>query len=521
MPDLHVIPLPASVTDSSAAFTLNADSSIQYKGGAANEIAELLASCLRPSTGFELPVNEGHCVGNCICLEQTGTAKADDAGFVDESYELTVSESRVVIKAPTDHGLARGVQILRQLLPAENLSGEKQDVDWTVPAVSINDAPQLRWRGLHLDVCRHFFSVEEVCKFIDLAALHRMNTVHLHLTEDQGWRIEIKKYPKLTEIGSVRNETLVGHESTRPRQYDGKPYSGFYSHDDIRRIVTFATARRINQVPEIDMPGHMVAAIAAYPELGNVPENQVRPRCHWGISQQVLNCSDETVAFMKDVLAEVMDLFPGPFIHIGGDEAPKFEWSETKSAQDRMSELGLKSEDELQSWFIQQMDTFITEKGRRMIGWDEILEGGLAENAAVMSWRGEEAGIETANSGHDVVMAPHQEVYFDYYQHEPADDEPLAIGGMTTTEEVYAYSPIPDAIKDDKRHHVLGAQGQLWTEYMPNFPHVEYMTYPRACALAEVLWTPKVKREYGDFLERLASHRKRLKVLGVNAHSKP
>jgi hexosaminidase len=271
-------------------------------------------------------------------------------------------------------------------------------------------------------------------------------------------------------------------------------------------------------VPEIDMPGHMVAAITAYPELGNF-KTETRVRCHWGISQNVLNVDEATVNFMKDVLDEVMSLFPGRFIHIGGDEAPTFEWSESERAQERMAELGLKNEKELQSWFVRQMDAHITDAGRRLIGWDEILEGGLAEGATVMSWRGEESGIEAANQGHDVVMAPHHSVYFDHYQSEVKEQEPLAIGGMTSLESVYEYEPIPDGVAIENRHHILGAQGQLWTEYMPTIDHVNYMGFPRICALSEVLWLQPEKKDYPDFVNRLELHRKRLDRLQVNTHS--
>jgi hexosaminidase len=268
------------------------------------------------------------------------------------------------------------------------------------------------------------------------------------------------------------------------------------------------------------MPGHMVAAITAHPELGNF-KTETRVRCHWGISQNVLNAEQSTVKFMKNVLTEVMNLFPGRFIHVGGDESPKFEWSENERAQERMAELGLTSEDELQSWFIRQMNAHITAAGRRLIGWDEILEGGLAEGAAVMSWRSEEGGIEAANQNHDVVMAPLQRVYFDHYQVEPKENEPLAIGGMTPLDQVYAYEPMPENMPEGKRHHILGSQGQLWTEYMPAMSQVEYMGFPRICALAEVVWLEPDQKDYKDFLKRLETHRNRLNSLGVNTHPDP
>ncbi|MBS3764872.1 MAG: family 20 glycosylhydrolase, partial [Planctomycetes bacterium] len=406
--------------------------------------------------------------------------------------------------------LARGVQVLRQLFPTEIFSDTlATDVDWVLPCVSIESRPRFRWRGLHLDVSRHFFGVDAVCRYIDLLAMHGFNVFHWHLTDDQGWRIEIKKHPRLTDVGSQRPYTLVGHESARPRHYDDESYGGFYSQEEVRRIVQYAAKRRVNIVPEIDMPGHMQAAIAAYPELGNTAMT-LTPRCHWGISQHILNPQPSTVRFMQEVLEEVTDLFGWRFIHVGGDEAVKVEWSESRGAQERMSELKLASEAQMQSWFISQMDQFLTERGRRLIGWDEILQGGLAPGAAVMSWRGIDGGIEAARQGHDVVMCPNNSTYFDHYQAEPVEEEPLAIGGLTALRDVYEYEPIPDEMTDAEASHVLGSQGQLWTEYIENLEKLEYMAYPRACALAEVTWTESSRKSWGDFQSRLDVHRERL-----------
>jgi len=517
--DISIIPRPKTFVMGKGSQCLNKESTIACCGEGTLDMGQLLAEYLRPATGFAFPVTEGSNTGT-IRMEAAGIARPDEAGFVDESYTLTVNESDVCLKAKNATGLARGIHSLRQLLPAAIMADTIQEANWVLPEVEIEDTPRFRWRGQHLDVCRYFFSVEEVCKFIDLLALHRLNICHLHLTDDQGWRIEINKYPLLTGIGSMRESTLIGHERARPRRYDKIPYGGYYSQEDIKKIVAFANRRHITLVPEIDMPGHMVAAITAYPELGNF-KTDTRVRCHWGISQNVLNVEDSTVDFMKDVLDEVMALFPGRFIHIGGDEAPKVEWRESERAQERMAELGLKSEHELQSWFIRQMDVHIAAAGRRLIGWDEILEGGLAEGAAVMSWRGEEGGVKAADHGHDVVMAPYQNVYFDYYQSQPKEDEPLAIGGMTPLDSVYAYEPIPEALAKENRHHVLGGQGQLWSEYMPTMDQIEYMGFPRICALSEVLWLEPEHKDYPDFLRRLQVHRDRLANLRVNAHPRP
>ncbi|MDF3128307.1 beta-N-acetylhexosaminidase [Kiritimatiellaeota bacterium B1221] len=516
---IQMIPRPKSVITFEGKLKLKPDTAITCAGEGAFAVGELLAEYLRPASGFEFPVSKTKAPGT-IHLEAAGVAKTDDAGFADEYYTLCVSASGVHLQAKNATGLARGIQCLRQLFPTAIMAPSLQKNDWILPFVEIEDVPRFRWRGQHLDVGRHFFSVEEVCKFIELLALHRLNIFHFHLTEDQGWRIEIKKYPKLTEIGSKRDCTLIGHDNTRPRRYDHTPYGGYYTQEDIKTIVAFASRRHITIVPEIDMPGHMAAAITAYPELGNF-DFKTRVRCHWGISQNVLNVEDSTVNFMKDVLTEVMALFPGRFIHVGGDEALKHEWSESERAQNKMYELGLKSEEELQSWFIRQMDAHIGDAGRRLIGWDEILEGGLAEGAAVMSWQGEEGGTQAAALGHDVVMAPIEILYFNHYQAEPKEAEPLASRGMTPVDAVYAYEPIPEEIAEENHHHVMGAQGELWSEYIPVFSHVEYMGFPRICALSEVLWLEKDQKDYPDFLKRLKVHRERLDYLNVNAHKRP
>jgi hexosaminidase len=391
-----------------------------------------------------------------------------------------------------------------------------------VPAVLVEDSPRFRWRGMHLDVARHFMPREFVLRYIDLLALHRMNSFHWHLTEDQGWRIEIRKYPRLTEVGAWRTETLVGRMTSDPaaRVYDGTRHGGSYTQEEIREVVEYARRRFINVVPEIEMPGHSQAAIAAYPELGNTGDT-LPVWTHWGVTPNILNVEESTIRFMQDVLTEVLELFPGPFIHIGGDEAPKTQWEQSPRAQARMRELGLANEEELQSWFIRRMDAFLVERGRRLVGWDEILEGGLAPNATVMSWRGTSGGLAAARAGHDVVMAPTSHTYFDYYQSRDRESEPLAIGGFLPLDTVYAFEPIPAELEPRFHHHILGAQGQVWTEYMKTPSHVEYMAFPRVAALAEVVWTPKERRDVADFRERLATHLRRLDALGVNYRRQP
>ena len=357
---------------------------------------------------------------------------------------------------------------------------------------------------------------EFVKKYIDLLALHKLNTFHWHLTEDQGWRLEIKQYPKLTEIGAWRKETLTGRmRRTNDLTFDGIRHGGFYTQQDAREIVAYAKARFVNVVPEIEMPGHAMAAIAAYPELG-VTGEPVEVAKTWGIFSDILNAEPSTVQFMQNVLSEVLEIFPSRYIHIGGDEADKAKWKVNPRIQARIKELGLADEHELQSWFIRQMDTFLTKRNRRLIGWDEILEGGLAENAVVMSWRGTKGGIEAARAQHDVVMTPTTHVYLDYYQSKDQNAEPLAIGGFVPLETVYSFEPIPAELEPQYVKHVLGGQANVWTEYMPNPKKVEYMAFPRLTALAEVVWTPKERKDYANFLDRLREHLTRLQALDVN-----
>ena len=521
-PFCSFVPKPRQFRNSDGSFELVSDSRIIISSEEIKPLALLLKNYLSPATGYVLPITVSNKSNEAdIYLDLSGVEKRNTKCnflFLDESYGITADNTGLRLSASTLTGLARGVQLSRQLLPYEIFFKTKQNnINWKISSCIIKDNPRFKWRGMHLDISRHFFPVEEVCRFIDLIALHRFNILHLHLTDDQGWRVEIKRYPKLTGVGSIRNSTLIGHERARPRQYDNTSYGGYYTQKDIRKIVDYAAGRHITVVPEIDMPGHMQAVISAYPELGCTDMN-VSPRCHWGVSQHILNANESTVQFMKNILDEIMDMFPAEFIHIGGDEAAKYQWEESPDIQERMKELGAKNEDELQSWFISQMDNYITSKGRRLIGWDEILEGGLADGAAVMSWRGEGGGVKAAGLEHYVVMTPGEYVYFDHYQAEPASKEPLAIGGMTTLEKVYSYNPLPKALAENKQKYILGSQGQLWTEYIPTRDHLDYMAFPRVCALAEVLWLNTEEKNYEDFIERLEHHRKRLEILNVKMH---
>lgn len=500
---LALVPRPQEVRVTGAPVPLNPTATIasdpEFKG-----LERTWREWVRPATGFSFPP---------VSAGQPATLtlrKSSDATLGEEGYSLSVTPQGITVLAYRPAGAFYGLQTLRQLLPPAIYARTRQSVEWTVPQVEIRDVPRFQWRGLMLDVARHYQPVKEIKRFIDLLAMHKLNTFHMHLTDDQGWRVEIKKYPRLTEIGAWRSETVIGRNTGK---FDGIPHGGYYTQDELREIVAYAADRFITVVPEIDMPGHMVAAIAAYPELGDGKPAEVMKE--WGVSPRVLNTRESTVQFCKDVLDEVMAIFPSRFIHIGGDECPKDQWRKDPEEQQRMRERGLKTEYELQSWFIRQMDAHIQSRGRRLIGWDEILEGGLADGAAVMSWRGTAGGVAAAKLGKDTVMSPTSHMYLDYYQSRNAD-EPLAIGGFLPLRGVYSFDPMVAEIPEDKRHHVLGVQGNLWTEYMKTYAHVEYMAYPRGCAVAEVGWTNQNLRSFDDFLARLAVHLERLTVLGVN-----
>lgn len=467
------------------------------------EEAEFLQAGLR-SVGIEADIEQVHRgMGKVIAL-----GLAPNKGLKPEGYELTIVPEGVGLYGSDEAGVFRGIQTFLQLLPAPGTPSP------AVPCAMISDQPRFAWRGMHLDVCRHFMPVDFIKKYIDLLARYKMNTFHWHLTDDQGWRVEIKRYPKLTEVGAWRMGSMVGHY--RDRQYDTLHYGGFYTQQEVKDIVAYAAKRHIAVVPEIEMPGHAMAALAAYPELSCAggPFNVERG---WGVFDDVFCAGNDSVfAMMENVLTEVMALFPGQYLHIGGDECPKERWKTCPKCQARMKAKGLKDEHELQSYFIQRVEKFVNANGRKIIGWDEILEGGLAPNAAVMSWRGTEGGIAAAKQKHNVVMTPGSHCYFDHYQGDPAQ-EPLAIGGHTTVQKVYAFEPVPSELTAEEGQYILGAQGNLWTEYINTPEHAEYMAVPRMLALAEVLWSPKEKRNEKDFIARLLDEFPRLDAVGVNA----
>ncbi|MDO4164963.1 MAG: family 20 glycosylhydrolase [Bacteroides sp.] len=495
-----VIPLPQEVSLTQAEpFKLNKGSVIAYPADNAllKRNAEFLSEYIAQSTGYNLPIKgiaEGESVNKAITL-----ALSPDIAN-KEGYELTTTADGVRIAGQTENGVFYGIQTLRKSIPAV-----AQEATILLPAGEVKDEPRFAYRGMHLDVGRHFFPLDFVKKYIDLLALHNMNTFHWHLTEDQGWRIEIKKYPRLTEIGSVRNRTVIGKNT---EEYDETPYGGFYTQEEAREIVKYAAERYITVIPEVDLPGHMLAALAAYPELGCTGgPYEVCPR--WGVFEDVLCIGNEkTIPFLEDVLTEILDIFPSKYIHIGGDEAPRTRWEKCPKCQALIRQKGLKSdkehtaEDRLQSYCMTTIEQFLNSKGRQIIGWDEILEGDVAPNATVMSWRGSAGGIKAAQMGHDVIMTPNSHCYFDYYQSSHTENEPLSIGGYLPIEKVYSLEPT-ESLNDEQKKHIIGVQANLWTEYIASTEHVEYMVLPRMDALAEVQWTRPEKKDYKDFTSRL------------------
>ncbi|AUC14744.1 beta-N-acetylhexosaminidase [Tenacibaculum sp. SZ-18] len=427
----------------------------------------------------------------------------------NEEYHLSITEKDIQIKSKTAKGAFYGVQTLLQLLPSKSNSKEI-----AIQSIKIKDKPEFAYRGMHLDVARHMFPVAFIKKYIDVIASLKYNTFHWHLTEDQGWRIEIKKYPKLQEIAAFRGETLIGHYNDQPQEYDGKRYGGYYTQEEIKEIVQYASERYVEIIPEIEMPGHSQAAITAYPELGCTGE-KVEVATKWGVFDEVYCPSETTFKFLEDVIDEVVELFPGKYIHIGGDETPKTKWKNSAFCQQLIKQKNLKNEHGLQSYFIKRMEKYINSKGKQIIGWDEILEGGLAPNATVMSWRGTEGAVQAAKEHHNVILTPLSHCYFDYYQSEN-ENEPLAIGGFLPLEKVYSFNPIPEELTEEESKYVLGAQGNVWTEYIKTPEKVEYMAFPRAIALAEVLWSKPEHKNFIDFKNRLIQFQERLRLNSVN-----
>ena len=496
--DYEIIPKPLDVNcKGDASFLLKDGVAVIYpeNNRKMQDNAEFLVDYVERQTGVKLTSHAGMPVDGAICL--TLDLSDDNA----EAYKLIVNDKRVCISGASEAGVFYGIQTLRKSLPVA------QDINVNLSAVEIYDKPRFAYRGAMLDVARHFYTVDEVKTFIDMLALHNINRFHWHLTDDQGWRIEIKKYPKLMSVASERKETVVGRWYSGI--YDGKSYGGYYTQDELRDVIDYAAKRHITIIPEVDLPGHMQAALTAYPELG-CTGGPYEVRTIWGVSQDVLCVgNDFTLQFVKDVLSEVADIFPSEYIHIGGDECPKVRWEKCPKCQERIKSLGLKSdakhtkEQRLQSYMIQEAAKYLKEKGKRIIGWTEILEGGLVPDATLMSWIGESGGIEAAHQHHDVIMTPNTYLYFDYYQSKKVEDEPLAIGGYLPIEKTYNYEPMPKELTKEEQQYIKGVQANLWTEYIPVFSQVQYMVLPRLGAAAEVQWTDPSKKDYKDFLRRV------------------
>ncbi len=493
-----IIPQPDSMVVEGGNFMLGGSVAIAANDDETKHVAGFLIEYLKTKDISASVGEEGKIM---LQIDQTEDAK--------EAYSLNIDENQIIVQAGSGAGLFYGVQSLIQIIGT---------TDGQLPIVEIQDKPRFVYRGLHLDVARNMFPVVFIKKYIDMMSHFKFNTFHWHLTEDQGWRIEIKQYPKLQEVAAYRDETVVGHAITKTREqakYDGKRYGGYYTQEEVNEVVTYAAERYITVIPEIELPGHSQAALAAYPELG-CTGGPYKTATTWGVFDDIYCAGKETTfEFLENVFDEVLPLFPSTYVHIGGDEAPKTKWEKCPHCQKRIKDEGLTDEHELQSYFVQRMEKYLNSKGKTIIGWDEILEGGLAPNAVVMSWRGEEGGIEAAKQNHDVIMTPVSWCYLDYYQADP-ETEPLAIGGDLPVEKVYSYEPIPHELTNDEAKHILGAQCNLWSEYITSTDYAEYMVYPRAIAMSEVVWSQKEKKDYENFVNRLRDIKPLLDTWNIN-----
>jgi len=500
--NISIIPKPVLLIEKTGEFEFGNEINIECKSKELQLVSEYLKTEIVANTNIQL-----NTTGKPINLILDNESEYEN----NEAYKLNIFSDKIDILAPTSEGIFYGIQTLFQLLPSEFFNESKNNIKWTVPCVEISDYPRFKYRGMHLDICRHFFPVSFVKRYIDYLAMHKLNTLHFHLTEDQGWRIEIKKYPKLTEIGSIRKGTVIG----RTNKYDGEEYGGFYTQDEIREIVKYASERHITVIPEIELPGHSVAALTAYPEY-SCTGGPFEVRKRWGVSKDIYCAGNEkTFEFLENILIEVLDLFPSKYIHIGGDEAPKDRWEKCPKCQKRIKDEGLHNEHELQSYFIKRMEKFLNDNGRKLIGWDEILEGGLAPDATVMSWRGIQGGVEAAKQNHDVIMVPYSHLYFDGYQADP-EIEPLAIGYWAPLERVYSFNPIPEELTEVEAKHVIGCEATLWTEFIATEEYAEYMFLPRLSALSEICWTQQSERIWNEFQGRLQKQYKRYFELDAN-----
>ena len=495
-----IIPMPKEVQlDDKGAFELSPKTVVYFEAGLQRE-AQFLSEYVDDIMGYALNAQEFQGQSDGIVL-RLAPENFDQA----EAYEIDITPKQITITGADAAGVFYGIQTLRKSLPVTQYSSLNTPHSTLFPCGTIKDYPNFPYRGMHLDPCRHFMDLDSVKIYLDMMALHNMNQFHFHLSEDQGWRIEIKKYPELTEIGAYRNGTVIGHNGNL---YDTIRHGGFYTQDELRDLIQYAAERHINIIPEIDLPGHMLAALACYPQLGCTggPYEVWR---RWGVSEDVLCAgNEEAMQFVEDVLNEVMDVFPSPYIHIGGDECPKVRWEKCPKCQAKIKELGIKGderfskEDYLQSYVMNRMAKVVEARGRRVIGWDEILEGNVSETAIIMSWRGTQGGIEAARKGHDVIMAPSSHLYFDYYQSEDIASEPMCIGGYLPVERVYEFQPLPEELTPEQQKHIIGVQANIWTEYIASFRHVQYMAMPRMDALTELQWNNPQERDFEAFVER-------------------
>ncbi len=492
---LFVTPKPAQINWLEGTFIFNAETQVVAVDDEVQQVADFFREQLKERLQIQLETVSQKPTKNYIQL------RLDATGDTEEGYQLHIIPQGIEVTAKTPNGIFYGLQSLTQLV----LQSENNKNNFSLPSMTIKDTPRFSWRGFHLDVSRHFFSVDFIKKQLDLLALFKVNKFHWHLTDDQGWRIEIKKYPKLTSIGSKRKEA------------DGSIHQGYYTQEEIKEVVQYAKERFIDVIPEFDTPGHAIAILAAYPEL-SCEENTYEVRNLWGVESNILCAGKEqTYTFIADVIEELVTLFPYQYYHMGGDEVPKDKWADSADCQAMMKREGLEDEKALQSYFMARVEKILAKHQKKMIGWDEILEGGITPTTTIMSWQGEEGGIKAANQGHDVVMSPISYVYFNFYQGDH-HAEPLAFGGYIPLEKVYNYNPIPSEINKDKQKHILGSQGNLWTEYAKEEATVEYLLYPRIIALAETNWTPLEQKEYSGFLERMAGVYNVLDKYNVNYH---
>ncbi|MFI1180674.1 beta-N-acetylhexosaminidase [Streptomyces sp. NPDC020799] len=512
--ETDLIPAPRRIGTTTASRTLDEHTALDA-GPGTDRVARWLRATVGPATGLPLPPGTGP--GRVRLAIRPGLAEEEGP----EAYRLTVDEEGVTVEGASEAGVFWGAQTFRQLLgpDAFRRAPVTDRSAWELPGVVIEDAPRFRWRGMLLDVARHFMPKDGVLRYIDLLAAHKLNVLHLHLTDDQGWRLEIEAFPRLTEVGAWRARTKLGHRDSP--LWDERPHGGYYTQADIREIVAYATERHVTVVPEIDIPGHSQAAIAAYPELGNtdVIDTASLPVWDtWGVNPNVLAPTDNTLAFYEQVLTEVLALFPSTYVHLGGDECPKDQWQASSAAQARIAAEGLADEDGLQSWFIRHFDRWLAARGRRLVGWDEILEGGLAPGATVSSWRGYAGGIAAARAGHDVIMCPEQQVYLDHRQ-AGGTEEPVPIGYVRTLEDVYRFEPVPPELTGAEAARVIGTQANMWTEVTENQARVDYQVFPRLAAFAETAWSrlpAPADRDHAGFERRMTGHYARLDALGVD-----